>query len=105
MAPQSDWESNSIHERTLVAVRQILDRVFGHVHGIEKVVVTQGIQLLYPKVEKRICDASAEELEAELRNLRQLVDLALKDRPATAVNRRTRPTGKKRTTRRGSPRN
>lgn len=90
MSPQSQHPTDSMHERTLAAIRQILDRVFDNVYGLEKVVVRQGIQLLYPKVEKRIRDATEEELAVELRNLRQLVDAALNDREATHAPARAR---------------
>jgi len=77
MVNQDVHVADDIQKRTLVALRQILERVHNRLDGVEMVMVDRAIQMVYPRVEKRIREASAENLKAELNHIHSLLDEVL----------------------------
>lgn len=78
----AEERQESIADRTLWGAQQIMERALGYVDGLEKVMVTRGIQTLYPRIEQRIRRASDDDLIVELKYLRDLLDQVL-DEPKT----------------------
>ncbi|MCF8568353.1 hypothetical protein LLE49_26900 [Alicyclobacillus tolerans] len=81
----SDSQSNSLHERTLSGIKQVLVRALDHVDGLEKVVVRRAIEILQPRVENRIRAAQEADLREELKYLHALLGAVLQEpsRPKT----------------------
>lgn len=95
MPGRSGENAPNLHERTIDAMNQILERALGYVTGLEKIAVDQAVKLLYPRVERRVLQATEEELRLELKNLQMLVDKALAEpelarRKGTSAGRRQR---------------
>lgn len=89
---------DTIHERTLAGVRQVLERTLNHVEGFEKLVVSRATQILQPRIEQRIRGASEEELREELEYLYELLGTILQD-STQAKSRKVRAKIAKRTRR------
>ncbi len=75
----SDAQSNTLHERTLVGVQEVLERALNHVQGLEKMVVGRAIQILYPRVAQRIRGASEVDLRKVLKYLYDLLENVLQE--------------------------
>lgn len=65
----------------------MIERALGHVEGIEKLVVSRAVQILYPRVEQRIRRASEEDLRAELKYLHELTGAILQEAPQRRSSR------------------
>lgn len=79
--PDTEPQNSTLHERTVVGVRQVLERALTHVEGLEKVVVSRAAQILHPRIEQRIRGASEEDLLVELKYLHELLGSILQETP------------------------
>ncbi|MFX4301475.1 hypothetical protein ACOJUR_04225 [Alicyclobacillus tolerans] len=41
--------SPSLHDRTMQGIQSVIDRVFQHVQGMEKIIINRSIQMIYPR--------------------------------------------------------
>jgi hypothetical protein len=72
-----EFLGESLQERALSAIQQLLDRAMAHVDGVERVVLRQTIQLFYPRLERTIRNASEDKLSQEIEHIRALLDAVL----------------------------
>ncbi len=77
----SDIKQESLSDKTIWGMQQVIDRALRYVQGFEKTVVTGAVRALYPRVESRIRQTSEEELRTELRYLHGLLESIL-DEPS-----------------------
>lgn len=71
--PDGESQTSRLHERTLDGLRQVIERALGYVHGVERLVISRAIQLLHPRIEERIRQASEDDLRIELKYLHELI--------------------------------
>lgn len=86
----ADDQRASIADRTILGAQQIMERALNYVDGLEKIMITRGIQALYPRIEQRIRRASEEDLLVELKYLRELLDHVLNEPKEAVPKKRTR---------------
>lgn len=68
-----ETQGQSLSEKTLLGIREIVDRVLDRTHGIERTMVTSALRALYPTIENRIRNTPDEELMAELKHVQGLL--------------------------------
>ncbi|WP_026961907.1 hypothetical protein [Alicyclobacillus herbarius] len=67
----------SVQERTLQAIDQLLTRTLDHINGMERGLLRQAVNLLYPRLRQRVLSASEEEIRAEVEYLHRLSSAVL----------------------------
>jgi len=90
---------NTLSERTLEGIREVMDRTLTHVNGLERSVVAGAVRALYPRIENRILVSPEEDLRTELVYVKELLDAILAEpvkQPVAGRGKRRRPSRKKR---------
>ncbi|MDP9729530.1 hypothetical protein [Alicyclobacillus tolerans] len=77
--------SPSLHDRTMQGIQSVIDRVFQHVQGMEKIIINRSIQMIYPRLEQRIRAASEDELLTELQFVHDLIEKIMPPKPPEMV--------------------
>jgi hypothetical protein len=81
-------QSPTLHERTLHAVQEVLQKALNQLSGLERTMVGRGAQMILPRVESRIRSATEGDLRASLKQIQYLLDKVLgepQEHPPEAV--------------------
>lgn len=68
---------SSLRDDIMQAINEALERAVDHLAGVERMVVSQAIQHLYPRLERRIRTASDEDLAAEIARVQERLNAIL----------------------------
>ncbi|WP_067931695.1 hypothetical protein [Alicyclobacillus kakegawensis] len=84
----------TVQERALVAIDQLLARAMDHAGGLERTLLRQAINRLYPRLRQRILSATDGDIRQEVEHLQRLLASVLGTEATVAPP--ARPTAHKR---------
>lgn len=87
--------SESLHQRTVQGIHQVLEHALSHLQGLEKALVQRAVQVIQPRVTQRVQVATESRLRAELEYLQDLLATIL-NQPQKPKKRPARKRGAKR---------
>lgn len=87
---------DSIQNRTLTGVKSVINRALPHVQGVERMIVNQAVQMLYPRIARKIQEASENELREEVLYLRNLLNEILQEKETIRIETKKKKISRKR---------
>ncbi|WP_067618627.1 hypothetical protein [Alicyclobacillus acidiphilus] len=79
MTDQPEFQGKSVAERTMEAVHWMEQRIRANAKGLDRIIVSQAIPMIHPRLEGRIRGVTEDELRAELKYVLQLIQGVLGD--------------------------
>ncbi len=105
MDPTEIAKFETLHERTAATIDTLLNRALQSLTGVERTVVGQAAQLIYPRVQRKLHEVTETQLRDELVYFQSLLNAILQDAPTqdsvrkrhrTQARKRRPPAGKRR---------
>lgn len=97
-------QDNTLHERTILAMRLLQQQALMHVDGLDRVILSQAIPMVYPRLERRIANTPESELQQYLMELKHMLEDVLQEPKPTPPAKRSPRRKTKRRVRRAAQR-